>query len=186
MPEGEVMGGKRQIPFSKPAMSDREIKAVARVLRSGWVTTGPETERFEREFAKYIGVKYAVAVNSCTSALHLALLAHGVSEGDEVIVPSLTFVSSANVVEWIGAEPVLVEVDEESLTIDAKDMDRKITRKTKAVIVVHYGGRGANMRDVGKLAKKYKLVVIEDAAHARSEWVRGEIPQPSVFMPPRT
>lgn len=160
------MGNNKQIPFSKPAMSDREIGAVARVLKSGWITTGPETAKFEKEFGKYIGVKHAVAVNSCTSALHLALLAHGVGEGDEVIVPSLTFVSSANVVEWMGAKPVFVEVDEESLTVDAKDIERKVTRKTKAVIVVHYGGRAADIGAIGKAAKKYNLVIIEDAAHA--------------------
>ena len=107
----------RRIPFSSPDITDKEITAVVRVMRSGWLTMGVEVEKFEREFSDYVGQKYAVALNSCTAALHVALLAQGIGKGDEVLIPSCTFVSAANVVEWVGAKSVFVDVESESLNI---------------------------------------------------------------------
>lgn len=145
------------IPFSRAAIGEREVRAVSRVLRSGWLTMGQETVAFEEEFAKYVGARYAVAVNSCTAALFLALKALGVGEGDEVVVPSFTFASSVGVIVHAGARPVFADITRDGFGMDQKSMEKVITKKTKAVVPVHYGGDRAVI--------KTDLPVIEDSAH---------------------
>lgn len=155
----------KTIPFAIPSIGKEEIRAVTRVLKSRWLTMGPEVIKFEKKFAQSYGVKSAMAVNSATSGLHLALLACGVGPGDEVILPSYTFVSCANSICWVGAKPVFAEVSEDFL-IDPDDVKRKITSKTKAIMVVHFGGQMAEMKEIQKIARKNKLKIIEDCAHS--------------------
>lgn len=159
------MKNKRYIPFGQPCFSNDEINAVARVLRSGWIGMGPETISFEKELAEFVGAPYVVAVNSCTSALFLSLLAQGVGPGDEIICPSLTWCSTANVALYLGAKPVFCDIDPETLCMTAKHITDKITSKTKAVIVVHFGGLAVNIEAL-RAALPEKIIIIEDAAHA--------------------
>ncbi len=154
------------LAFGKPILSQDEIDEVVDTLKSGWLGTGAKTKRFERDFANYIGSKYAIAVNSCTAALHLAMLGLGIGEGDEVIVPALTFCATSNTVLHAGATPVLVDVDRKTFNIDVRKIEGKITEKTKAIIPVHMAGRSCQMDEIKAIAKKYNLFVIEDAAHA--------------------
>ena len=147
----------KQIPFERPSIGSGEIKAVTKVLKSGWLTMGPETAVFEEEFAKYVGAKYAIAVNSATSALFLALQALGIGKGDEVVVPSFTFASSVSVIVHSGATPVFADIRKDDFTMDQKSLDSVITKKTKAVIPVHYGANRAHI--------KTSLPIIEDSAH---------------------
>jgi len=147
----------KQIPFERPSIGKEEIKAVTKVLKSGWLTMGPETQAFEEEFAKYVGAKHAIAVNSATSGLFLALKALGIKNGDEVIVPSFTFAATANVVVHCGATPVFVDIREDDFTMDQKSLDAAITKKTKAIIPVHYAANRAHI--------KTSIPVIEDSAH---------------------
>lgn len=153
------------ILFAVPGISKEEINAVTRVLKSKWLTMGPEVLKFEENFAKFYGVKNAVAVNSATAGLHLALLSLGIGPGDEVILPSYTFVSCANTVVHVGAKPVFAEVNENFL-IDLEDVKKKITPRTKAIMAVHFGGQMAEMAEIKKIARKNKLKIIEDCAHS--------------------
>ena len=153
------------LPFSLPLIGEEEIAEVIDSLRSGWITTGPKVKRFEEEFAQYIGCRHAIAVNSCTAALHIALTALDIGSGDEVIVPTLTFCSSANVVVHAGARPVLVDVGED-FNVQAETIERAITPRTKAIIVVHYSGQACDLAAVYDIARRHHLAVIEDAAHA--------------------
>lgn len=155
-----------RIPFHRAAVGEEEVEAVAEVIRSGWLTMGAKTFEFERQFASYVGAKYAVAVSSCTAALHLALEAVGLAAGDEVIVPTTTFTATAEVVTYFGARPVLVDVDPITLNLDVADVERKITTKTRAIIPVHFAGQPCDLGGVGELARQHRLHVIEDAAHA--------------------
>jgi dTDP-4-amino-4,6-dideoxygalactose transaminase len=158
---------KLKVPLFDLNYGEKESKAVLRVLRSKWLTMGEETELFEREFASYIGVKHAIAVSSCTTALHLANIAVGVQTGDEVICPSLTFVATSNSILYASAKPVFADVaSTENWTISSQDIEKKITKKTKAVIVMHYAGFACEMNNIKRIAAKYKLKIIEDAAHA--------------------
>jgi dTDP-4-amino-4,6-dideoxygalactose transaminase len=161
------------LPFALPWISDQEINEVADTLRSGWLTTGPKTKLFETEFAQYIGVKHAIAVNSCTAGLHLALLTSGITQGDEVIVPTITFAATANVVVHCGAKPVLADVGDD-LNIKISEIPRLITPKTKAIIPVHFAGQPAPLTEILAIAKKNNLIVIEDAAHAVGSSYRGK------------
>ena len=161
------------IPLFKPSMNDDEVKAVGEVLKSGWIGLGPKTAEFEKKFAEYIGVKHAVALNSCTTALHLALDALGIHSG-EVIVPAMTFVSTAMAVNYTGAKPVFADINEDTLNIDVKDIERKITPNTKAIIVVHYGGHPCEMDEIMNVARKNNLKVIEDCAHACGAEYKGK------------
>lgn len=154
------------LPFCRHSVDDDDIAEVVDTLRSAWLTTGPKTKAFERAFATYAGTAHAVALNSCTAGLHLALAAHGVGEGDDVILPSLTFCSTANVVVHQRATPVFVEVDETRLTVDPEAVERAITPRTKAIIPVHYGGQVCDMPRLLDIAKSRGIAVIEDAAHA--------------------
>jgi dTDP-4-amino-4,6-dideoxygalactose transaminase/spore coat polysaccharide biosynthesis protein SpsF (cytidylyltransferase family) len=162
------------IPFSMPTLGEEEAHEIIHTLEGGWLSTGPKTLEFEKEFAKYIGVKYAIGLTSCTAALHLALLAHRIGVNDEVIVPSFTFASSVNMIVNVGARPVFADIDGHSYTIDVDDVERKITPRTKAIIVVHYAGHPADMDVLSYLAKKYRLVLIEDAAHAVGSEYNGK------------
>lgn len=154
------------LPVARPKLGDKEVAAVEEVLRSGWLTMGQKTLEFEKEFAKYVGARFAVAVNSCTAALHLALLANGIGRGDEVVVPALTFAATANMVVNVGAIPVFAEIDAGTFNLDSKDVEKRITKFTKAIIVVDYAGLPVDLDRYRQLAKKYGLVLIEDAAHA--------------------
>ncbi len=159
---------KRQdfLVFGKPFIGEEEIEEVVKTLRSGWWGTGPKTEQFENEFSEYVHSKYALAVNSATAGLHLALKALGVKEGDEVITTPLTFVSTANVIVHNGATPVFADVDPKTWNIDPDQIEKKITKKTKVILPVHLHGRPADMDRIHAIAKKHNLHVVEDAAHA--------------------
>jgi perosamine synthetase len=154
------------IQLFKPDISDREVAAVEEVLRSGWIGLGPKTAEFEREFAAFVGAPYAVALNSGTAALHLALIVAGVAPGHEVVVPSLTFVSTVAAVLYVGATPVFADVDPDTLCIAPEDIARKISPKTKAIIPVHFGGHPCQMDEISCLAREHSVKIIEDAAHA--------------------
>lgn len=159
-----------EIPFHKPYITEEEIAEVVDSLRSGWLTMGPKTIKFEKEFNDYIGSSYSIAVNSCTSALHLALKSINLKQGDEVIVPDMTFTATGEVVCYFGARPVLVDVDRNTYNIDISRIEKAISPKTKAIIPVHYGGQPCDMDEIMELAKKHKLYVIEDAAHSLPAW----------------
>jgi dTDP-4-amino-4,6-dideoxygalactose transaminase len=153
------------LPFALPSIGEEEIAEVIDSLRSGWITTGPKVKRFEEEFAHYIGCRHAIAVNSCTAALHIALSALDIRPDDEVIVPTLTFCSSANVVVHVGARPVLVDVGED-FNVQAETIERAITSRTKAILLVHYSGQACDLAPIYDIARHHDLAVIEDAAHA--------------------
>jgi dTDP-4-amino-4,6-dideoxygalactose transaminase len=165
-----IEGGQPQrhqfLPFHLPMIEDDEIKAVAETLKSGWLTKGPKTIEFEKKIANYIGAKHAIALNSCTAALHLSLFAAGIVSGNEVIVPSYTFASTANVVVHQGAKPILADINLDDFCISLDAIEDLITPKTKAIIPVHFAGHPCDMHLITKLADRYNLVVIEDAAHA--------------------
>lgn len=154
------------LPFSPPSISEEEIAAVVETLRSDWITTGPKTKQFEQLFAEYIGAPAALALNSCTGGLHIALAALGIGAGDEVITTPITFACSANVIEHVGGTPVLADVDPETLTLDPQCVAEKITPRTKAIVPVHFAGHPAEMAALLALAEQHQLFVIEDAAHA--------------------
>jgi perosamine synthetase len=154
------------IPFHSADIGEEEAQAAVAVIRSGWLTMGPKTIEFEKLFAAYVGAKHAVGVSSCTAALHLALDAIGLKPGDEVLVPTTTFTSTAEVACYFKAKPVLVDVDAKTLCMDPVDAERRITEKTRAVIPVHYAGQPCDMDAIQAMAKRHGLRVIEDAAHA--------------------
>jgi dTDP-4-amino-4,6-dideoxygalactose transaminase len=156
----------KSVPFHVPSIGNEEIRAVVETLESGWITTGPKTKRFEEAFARFIGARHAVAVNSCTSALHLSLEALGLKEGDEVLVPTLTFTATAEVVTYFKAKPILVDVDPVHFNLSVEDAERKITAKTRCVIPVHFAGHACPMDPILELASANGLAVVEDAAHA--------------------
>jgi dTDP-4-amino-4,6-dideoxygalactose transaminase len=153
------------LPIAKPDLDDADIAAVVDTLRSGWLTYGPKTQRFEEEFKRTAGAEYAVAVNSCTAGLHLALLAAGVGPGDEVVTTPLTFAATANVILHAGATPVLADICDEDLTVDPVEIERRITPRTRAIMPVHYGGHPSRMDEILDIARRHNLLVIEDAAH---------------------
>jgi perosamine synthetase len=154
------------IPFHRPSIGEEEIRSVVETLESGWLTTGSKVKRFEEDFARYVGSKHAVAVNSGTAALHLALDAIGIREGDEVIVPAMTFAATAEVVLYFKAKPVLVDCEPDTLNLDPRQIEAAINSKTKAIIPVHMGGQPCDMEQILELARHHNLKVIEDAAHA--------------------
>ena len=162
------------LPFHQPDIGENEIRAVVETLRSGWLTTGPKVCQLESNFADYLGCRHAVAVNSGTAALHLALEAAGVHEGDEVIVPTMTFAATAEVVLYLKARPVLVDCSPDTLNIDPAHIEKAISRKTKAIIPVHIAGQPCEMERIIEIARKHSLKVIEDAAHALPARYRGK------------
>jgi len=154
------------VPFHVPQIDENEIRSVVETLKSGWLTTGIKVKQFEENFAQYVGCGHAIAVNSCTAALHLALEAVGIQEGDEVIVPTMTFTASAEVVLYFKARPVLVDCLPDTFNIDPDCVERAITSKTKAIIPVHFGGQPCDMEPILEIAQRHNLYIIEDAAHA--------------------
>ncbi len=166
---------KWRYPLSDIDLGKEEEQAVLRVLRSGWLSSGPVTERFEKAFSEYLGGRYAIAVANGTAALHLALASLGIREGDEVILPSLTFVATANAVLYVGARPVFADViGLEDLTISPQEIEAKITPRTKAILVMHYGGYPCDMSSILDTAKRRGLYVVEDAAHAPGTEYQGK------------
>jgi dTDP-4-amino-4,6-dideoxygalactose transaminase len=161
-----------EIPFHKPYIAEEEISEVVDTLKSGWITMGPKTIRFEEEFAGYISSKYAVAVNSGTAALHLAVKAIDLKPGDEVIIPTTTFTATGEVVCYGNAVPMIIDVDKETHNINVSAIEKAITPKTKAIIPVHIAGLPCDMDEIMKLARARHLFVIEDAAHAIPAWYR--------------
>jgi len=164
-----------KIPLFKIHSDKNDVNAVSRIIKSGmnWAT-GDDVVFFERELAKYVGVKYAVSFSSGTAALHAVLLALHIGPGDEVIVPSFTFISTANAVLFVGAKPVFAEIERETLGLNYKDVERKITKKTKAVIPVHIGGLGCRIEELSRLAEKHKLFLVEDAAESLGATIKGK------------
>lgn len=164
------------IPFALPDIGEAEIEAVAQAMRSGWLTTGPAAAAFEKEFGDYLGGGVtAIAVNSATSGLHLALDACGVGPGDEVIVPDWTFTATAEVVRYLGAEPVIVDVDPGTLCLDYAAAERAVTERTKAVMPVHLAGLPVDREATGNFARRHGLRVVEDAAHSFPTYSRGAL-----------
>ncbi len=165
----------RLIEFAPPSISSQEVKAVTQVLTSHWLTMGTKVSEFEKDFAQFCRIEYAVAVNSATAGLHLALLTLGIGKDDEVILPSYTFASCANTIVWTGARPVFADITQDGLLIDPTDIEKKITKKTKAIMVVHYGGQTAEMEPILHLAKKHNLKIIEDCAHSLGATYQGQL-----------
>ncbi|MFB0770281.1 UDP-4-amino-4-deoxy-L-arabinose aminotransferase [Proteus cibi] len=164
------------LPFSRPAIGDEEIKAVEDVLRSGWITTGPQNHQLEQDFCEKFGSKHAIAICSATAGMHVVLMAMGIGAGDEVITPSQTWVSTINIITLLGAEPVMIDVDRDTLMVSAEDVKKAITPRTKAIIPVHYAGAPCDLDALRKVAQDAGIPLIEDAAHAigtryKNEWI---------------
>lgn len=162
------------IVFGAPLIGEEEIDEVVDTIRSGWLSTGPKTKLFEMNFCEYIGTPYALATNSCTAAMHLSLLASGVGPGDEVIVPSMTFAATANVVEHTGAKVIFADVGENSFSIDPEEVERRISPRTKAILPVHFAGIPCRLDMLQEIAGYHRLALIEDAAHAVGSEYRGK------------
>jgi dTDP-4-amino-4,6-dideoxygalactose transaminase len=165
------------LSFSPPLIGEEEIDEVVKTLRSGWITTGPQVERFQSEFKEFIGAESALALNSCTSALHVALAALGIGPGDRVVSTPMTFASSIHVIEHVGAEPVLVDVEPDTLNIDPDQIEAavKADPKIKAILPVHLYGHPAEMDPILDIARRHKLAVIEDAAHSLPARYKGRM-----------
>ena len=161
--------------FCLPDVSEAEVESIAAAVRSGWWAKGPRTIEFERKFAEYVGAKHCIGLNSCTAALHLALVAAGVGPGDEVITTPLTFAASANTILHVGAKPVFADIDMDTGLIDPREIEKKITKKTRAVVPVHYAGLAADLDAIGQLCDAHNLFLSEDAAHAVETRYKGEL-----------
>lgn len=164
------------LPFSRPAIGSEEINAVANVLGSGWITTGPQNHQLETDFCQIFGCKHAIAVCSATAGMHITLLALGIGPGDEVITPSQTWVSTINMIVLLGAEPVMVDVDRDTLMVNAAAIEAAITPNTKAIIPVHYAGAPCDLDALRQISQRHGIPLIEDAAHAvgtryRDQWI---------------
>jgi len=160
--------------FALPLIGDDEIEEVVKTLKSGWLGSGPKVAQFEEDFRKYRNADYAVALSSCTAALHLSLITAGVTVGDEVITTPFTFCATVNAIIHAGGTPVLADIDPQTLNIDPKEILKKITPKTKAIIPVHFAGRPCEMDEIMEIAKKHNLVIIEDCAHAIETEYKGQ------------
>jgi dTDP-4-amino-4,6-dideoxygalactose transaminase len=159
--------------FGNPIIEEPEIQEVVDCLRSGWISTGPRVGKFQELFKAYIGTKYAFALNSCTAGLHLSMIAAGLKAGDEVITTPMTFAATANAVVHTGATPVFADVDRATMNIDPKEIEKKITGRTRAIIPVHLCGRPCDMDPIMDIARRHNLLVIEDAAHAIESKYKG-------------
>ena len=155
-----------KIQFHKPHISQKELDSVSETIQSGWLTMGPKTLEFEKDFKNYIGSQYAISVNSATAALHLALNAIGVTKDNEVIIPTNTFVATIEAVIYCGATPILCDIDQNSHNLNVELLEQLITSRTKAIIPVHFGGHPCDMDEILRIAQQYNLKIIEDAAHA--------------------
>jgi len=160
--------------FGAPRIKQPEIDEVVDCLKSGWIGTGPKVHQFENLFRKYKGVKHAIAVNSCTAALHLSLLAANIRPGDEVITTPMTFCATINAIIHCGATPVLADCDRRTMNILPEEIEKKITSKTKAILPVHFAGQPCDMEEINELARLYDLLVIEDCAHAIESEYKGK------------
>ncbi len=169
------MKKRAYIPLSAPVLEKEEKKAVVEALSSGWVTLGPKTAEFEEQFRLFTGAPFASAVSSATAGIHLALIAAGIGPGDEVIAPAFTFAATINPVIHVGATPVLVDIRRDTYNIDVSKLVGAVTKKTKAIIPVHYGGQSADMDPILSLARKHNCIVIEDAAHALGTKYKGKM-----------
>ena len=161
------------LPFAPPAVGEEEVAAVVDVLRSGWITTGPQTNQFEQAFAARLGAPGALALNSCTAALHTALLTAEVGAGDEVITTPITFAATANVIEHVGGRPVLVDVQPDTLNLDPERVEAALTGRTRAILPVHFAGHPVDLDPLRALAERHGLLLLEDAAHALPASYRG-------------
>ncbi len=161
------------LPFSRPALGEEEVRAVVDCLRSGWITTGPRTREFEEKFAAYVGARHALAVTSGTAGEHLALLALGIGPGDEVVTSPMTWTSTVNIVELVGARPVFVDIEPDTRNLDPAKLRASITGKTRAIVPVHFAGLPCDMDAIGTIAAERGIPVIEDAAHAAGSTYRG-------------
>ncbi len=171
------------IPVARPFFGREEETALVDALRSGWVSQGPRVAEFEQRFAKYVDARHAVAVSSCTTALHLAMIAAGISEGDEVLCPSLSFIATANCIRYMGARPVFVDIDPVTYNLDSNRVEDAITLRTRAILAVHQIGLPAPMRELGEIATRHGLVLLEDAACAiGSEYFGERIGRPHSLM----
>jgi len=164
---------KEFLVFGKPVIQKEEVNEVVDSLQSGWLSTGPKVMKFQEAFKEYIGSKYTVALNSCTAGLHLSMLVAGIGKGDEVITTPMTFAATANAIVHVGAKPVFVDIDRETMNIDPSLIERKINQRTRAIIPVHFAGRPCEMDTIMKLKTKYNLTVIDDAAHAIESEYKG-------------
>lgn len=162
------------IPYGRQSINEEDIQAVTDVLHSDFITTGPKIEEFEQKVAEYTGAGYAVAVSNGTAALHAACFAAGIGSGDEVITTPITFAASANCVLYCGGKPVFADIDKDTYNISTEDIERKITKQTKAVIPVHYAGQPCDINKIHEIAKKNGLIIIEDAAHALGADYKGK------------
>ncbi|HXE84894.1 MAG TPA: DegT/DnrJ/EryC1/StrS family aminotransferase [Gemmatimonadales bacterium] len=162
------------LPFNPPLIEEEEIQEVVATLRSPWITTGPKTKRFEEEFSAYLKAPGALALNSCTAAMHVALACLDLERGAEVITTPMTFAATANVIEHVGAKPVLVDVEPDTLNIDPAKVEAAITPRTRALLPVHYTGHPAERDVLEAIARRYNLTMIEDAAHALPARFRGQ------------
>lgn len=163
----------KSYPIAKPHIGKKEEKYVLEVLRSGVLSIGPKVEAFEKKFAEFIGAKYACAVSSGTAGLHMALLAAGIGEGDEVITSPFSFIASSNAILYVRAKPVFIDIDPVTYNMDPEKIEEKITRKTKAILVVHIFGQSADMDPILKIARKYRLKIIEDACESIGATYKG-------------
>ncbi len=162
------------IPIAKPYLTTEEAQAAYDTILTGWITQGPRVAEFEQKFAAYTGAEYAVAVSNCTTALHLAMIVAGIRAGDEVICPSMSYIATANSIKYVGATPVFAEINPCNYNLDIADTEKKITAKTKAILLVHQIGMPADIDAFSKLAEKHSLVLIEDAACAAGSAYKGK------------
>ena len=163
----------KYVPYGKHWLDKKDIEEVIKVLNSDWITQGPKIKEFEEALCEYTGAKYAVAVSSGTAGLHIACLAAGIKEGDEVITSPITFVASANCILYCRAKPVFADIQEDTVNIDPKEIKKKLTKKTKAIIPVHFAGHPCDLEEIRKISKKHQLTVIEDACHALGAEYKG-------------
>lgn len=173
-----IYGGKpvknNFLIFGSPLIGEEEIKEVEKTLRSGWLGTGPRVHKFEEMFKEYKGSKFAMALNSCTAALHLSMLASGLEPGDEVITTPMTFCATVNAIIHAGCRPVFADCEKESMNIDPEEIGKRITPRTKAILPVHFAGRSCNMNAIMDIAKRHHLKVVEDCAHAIETTYHGK------------
>lgn len=165
---------KNFLPIARAVFGKEEEKEIIETLRSGWITLGPRTKKFEELLAEYVGIKYAIALNSCSAALHLAMLAIGIKNGDEVITSPFTFAATAHAIIHCGGIPVFVDIDPKTFIIDANKIEKAITKKTKVILPIDYGGQPADLHAILKIAKKHNLFVVEDAAHTIGAKYQGK------------
>lgn len=162
------------LPFSRPSITEGDISAVADVLRSGWITTGPKVVEFEKTFCKYVGCNKAVALSSATAGMHLALMALGIGPGDEVITPSMTWVSTINLIVLAGATPVFADIDRDTLMISPGSVEESLSSRTRLIVPVHFAGAAADMLSLRKVAARTEVPIVEDSAHALGTHYSGK------------